>query len=220
MSHISVIIPVFNQEKYIGRCLRSILNQSIERELFEVIVINDGSTDSTIKILKNFENEVIIINNEKNIGLPASVNKGIKSAKGSFIVRLDSDDYVNTNFLLFLREFALQNTDYDAVATDYYVVDDNENIISRENCISNPIACGILFKIEHLISINLYDETFAAREEEDLRIRFQNKYNINRLAIPLYRYRKHETNLTNNKDKMDYFEIKLKKKFQSVKNNE
>ena len=101
MSHISVIIPVFNQEKYIGRCLRSILNQSIKRNLFEVIVINDGSTDSTIKILKNFENEVVIINNEKNIGLPASVNKGIKSAKGSFIVRLDSDDYVNANFLLF-----------------------------------------------------------------------------------------------------------------------
>ena len=163
-------------------------------------------------MLLNFKNEINLINNDQNLGLPISLNKGIIKSKGSLVVRLDSDDYVNTNFLLFLREFILLNPDYDSVASDYYIVDDKEQILSRENCIENPIACGIIFKIEHLISLKLYDEEFLAREEEDLMIRFLQKYNVNRLALPLYRYRKHDNNLTKNAKKMKYFKEKLKSK--------
>ena len=216
MSKISVIIPVYNQEKYIGRCLRSIISQSLDKSLYEIIVINDGSNDKTNDVLLNFKNEINLINNDQNLGLPRSLNKGIIKSKGSLVVRLDSDDYVNTNFLLFLREFILLNPDYDSVASDYYIVNDKEQILSRENCIENPIACGIIFKIEHLISLNLYDEEFLAREEEDLMIRFLQKYNVNRLALPLYRYRKHDNNLTKNEKKMKYFKEKLKSKHQKT----
>ncbi len=216
MSKISVIIPVYNQEKYIGRCLRSIISQSLDKSLYEIIVINDGSNDKTNDVLLNFKNEINLINNDQNLGLPRSLNKGIIKSKGSLVVRLDSDDYVNTNFLLFLREFILLNPDYDSVASDYYIVNDKEQILSRENCIENPIACGIIFKIEHLISLNLYDEEFLAREEEDLMIRFLQKYNVNRLALPLYRYRKHDNNLTKNAKKMKYFKEKLKSKHQKT----
>jgi len=212
MSKISVIIPVYNQEQYIGRCLRSIINQSLDKSYYEIIVINDGSNDKTKDVLLNYENEINLITNDKNLGLPRSLNEGIKKSKGSLIVRLDSDDYVNANFLLFLREFIMLNPDYDSVATDYYIVDDKEQILSRENCIENPIACGIIFKIEHLISLNLYDEEFLVREEEDLMIRFLKKYNVNRLALPLYRYRKHDNNLTKNAEKMNFFKDKLKSK--------
>ncbi len=215
---ISVIIPVFNQEKFIGRCLRSILQQNLDKSLYEVIVIDDGSSDNTSKILKNFKDDINIIINKNNIGLPASLNKAIRTAKGSFIVRLDSDDYVNSNFLLFLREFAIQNPNYDAIASDYYIVNDSEEILSRENSILNPIACGILFKIEHLININLYDEEFSAREEEDLMIRFLKSYNISRLPLPLYRYRKHDNNLTKNKEKMSFFRKKLIEKHSKLEN--
>ena len=216
MSKISVIIPVYNQEKYIGRCLRSIINQSLDKSLYEIIVINDGSNDKTNDVLLNFKNEINLINNDQNLGLPRSLNKGIIKSKGSLVVRLDSDDYVNTNFLLFLREFILLNPDYDSVASDYYIVNGKEQILSRENCIENPIACGIIFKIEHLISLNLYDEEFLAREEEDLMIRFLQKYNVIRLALPLYRYRKHDNNLTKNAKKMKYFKEKLKSKHQKT----
>ena len=216
MSKISVIIPVYNQEKYIGRCLRSIISQSLDKSLYEIFVINDGSNDKTNDVLLNFKNEINLINNDQNLGLPRSLNKGIIKSKGSLVVRLDSDDYVNTNFLLFLREFILLNPDYDSVASDYYIVNDKEQILSRENCIENPIACGIIFKIEHLISLNLYDEEFLAREEEDLMIRFLQKYNVNRLALPLYRYRKHDNNLTKNAKKMKYFKEKLKSKHQKT----
>ena len=66
---ISVIIPTFNREKYIGRCIRSLLTQSIGLTNFEMIVIDDGSTDDTTKVLSAFKNDIKIIQNKKNLGL-------------------------------------------------------------------------------------------------------------------------------------------------------
>ena len=173
---ISVIIPVYNQEKYIGRCLRSILSQTIDKNLYEIIVINDGSTDLTSFAIDQFlspdNNSIKVFNNHKNMGLPSSVNKGILKSLGDYIVRVDSDDYVNSRFLDFLYTYSISNNS-DAVACDYMHVDKNENVISRENCFKNPIACGILFKKKALISIGLYDEDFACYEEQELRIRFE-----------------------------------------------
>ena len=63
---ISVIVPVYNQEKYIGRCLRSLLDQSLTRTSYEIIVINDGSTDKTIYALELFKEEIRVLHNKKN----------------------------------------------------------------------------------------------------------------------------------------------------------
>ena len=190
MYKVSVIIPCFNHEKFIGRCLRSILDQSINKRDYEVIVIDDGSTDSSLKIIKSFGKDIKILKNKNNIGLPFSLNLGIKSSKSKYFVRLDSDDYVNKNFLLFLLEFIERNKDTtDAVSCDYLVVNDSEKIIKRENCIKKPIACGIIFKTSHLISLGLYNEKFLINEEVELRKRYEKKYKISRLELPLYRYR-------------------------------
>ena len=91
-STVSVIIPVFNQELYIGRCLRSLFDQSLEKDKYEIIVIDDGSKDKTKQILKSFGNQIKILTNNTNRGLPYSLNKGIKAAQGSCIGRVDSDD--------------------------------------------------------------------------------------------------------------------------------
>ena len=128
--HISVIVPVFNQEKFIRRCLRSILDQDFD-EKFEIILVDDGSTDKTSKAVNLFRDEIKIIKNKKNIGLPASLNKAIKLAKAPYIIRVDSDDYVNSNYLRILYLFLILNNNFDAVACDYYLVDDKENIIER-----------------------------------------------------------------------------------------
>ena len=108
-------------------------------------MVNDGSTDSTLKIINAFKEDIKIINNEKNMGLPYSLNIGIKNSKGKYIVRVDSDDYVNSEFLKTLYLFVSLNSDYDAAACDYYLVDDEENIIKRVNCDEQPIGCGIIF---------------------------------------------------------------------------
>tara|TARA_B100001769_G_C21985563_1_gene529771 strand:+ start:341 stop:940 length:600 start_codon:yes stop_codon:yes gene_type:complete len=193
---ISIIVPVYNREKYVGRCLRSLLSQSMGRENYEIIVVDDGSTDSTMKILKAFEDEIKILKNDKNIGLPASLNLGIKNAKGKYIVRVDSDDYVNVEFLKILYLFIHLNENIDASACDYYLVNDDEKVIKKVNCDQNPIGCGIMFEAQHLISIGLYNENFLLNEEKELRERFVKKYKITRIPLPLYRYRQHDNNMT------------------------
>lgn len=200
---VSVIVPVFNHEKYIGRCIRSLMAQDYPREDFEIIVIDDGSTDRTPYALELFHEEITLIRNEKNLGLPASLNRGIHASGAPFIVRVDSDDYVNAYFLRFLSMFLSNNCHMDAVACDYLTVDDREEVLMRGNCLEEPIACGIMFRAEQLIDIGLYDENFLLHEERDLRFRFLQKYAIHRIELPLYRYRRHENNITNNAEAMD-----------------
>ena len=198
---ISVIVPVYNREKFIGRCLRSLLSQSIGTDSFEIVLVDDGSTDSTKKIYEAFSDEIKIIKHKKNLGLPTALNTGIKNVKGRFLVRVDSDDYVNSEFLQILFLFISENPNYDAVSCDYLLVDDKEQTIKRYDCLKDPIGCGIMFKTDHLIEIGLYNEKFLLHEEKELRLRFEKKYSINRVPLPLYRYRKHASNMTNNKKK-------------------
>ena len=78
----------------------------------------------------------------------------------------------------------------------------------------DPIGCGIIFQTRHLFEIGLYDEEFQLNEERDLRHRFEEKYIIHRLELPLYRYRRHEKNITNDRKALDYHNKKLKEKHQ------
>ena len=196
---ISVIIPVYNHDKFIGRSLRSILDQSLDKSRYEVIVINDSSTDNSKEIISKYSNKITLIENPKNKGLPFSLNVGIKKARGKYMVRLDSDDYVNKKYLEILYEFLNWNSEFDAVSCDYLIVDNEEKVLKRESGESEPIGCGIMFKTNHLIEIGLYNEKFLLHEEKELRKRFEKKYSINRVSLPLYRYRKHASNMTNNK---------------------
>ena len=209
---ISVIIPSFNSQAYIGRCLRSLIKQSLHEDMFEILVINDGSLDQSNIILKSYGDSIKVINNKTNIGLPASLNKAIKKSKGKYIVRVDSDDYVNDNFLLFLQSYLDFNPHTHAVACDYYLVNDYEELIKRCNTADDPIACGIMFRKNSFLDIGLYDEEFRGHEDLEFRIRFLAKYEIAQLKIPLYRYRRHENNMTNDKEHMDSFLENIKKK--------
>lgn len=209
---ISVIITAHNEERFIGRCLRSIINQTLWTLDYEVIVVNDASTDKTDYALELFGDSVIVINNETNLGLPASINRGVKFASGHYIVRLDADDYVNVNYLNFLSFFLDSNEEYDAVACDYILVDDSEKVLERCDASQKPIGCGIMFKREHLLDLGLYDESFRVHEDKDLRLRFEKAYKVGHLNLPLYRYRKHAKNMTNNTDLMTQHESRLNRK--------
>ena len=209
---ISVLITAYNVEKYIGRALRSVLSQSMDRNSFEIIVVNDCSTDRTRFALEVFEDEIRSLHNETRLGLPRSLNRGIRRVKGQFIVRVDGDDYIHRDFLKILELHLRLNAEIDAAACDYFLVDDDEHILARKDCMADPIACGIMFRIEQLIDIGLYDEDFLCREDEDLRLRFLKKYQIERVKLPLYRYRKHENNMTNDAERMEFFQGMLNQK--------
>lgn len=197
MPTVSLIIAVRNQEKYIGRCIRSILNQSYPREDFEVIVVNDASTDRTRYALELFGNDIRRIDNAEQKGLPGSLNIGIRAARGRFVVRIDGDDYVHTEYLNVLSMHLALNTWMDAVACDYHLVADDESVIERRDCAQYPIGCGIMFRIDQLVELGLYDEQFLLHEDRDLRIRFLERHQIHRVSLPLYRYRRHGENMTN-----------------------
>ena len=211
---ISVIVAAYNAQEYIGRCLRSLLNQTFSKYKYEIIVVNDASNDNTDYALSLFQNPrdklIKVIKNKKNLGLPASLNKGINFSQGNFIVRVDSDDYVNSNFLAALWLYLDIYKDISAVACDYILIDKFEKTLEVVSSKDNPIACGIMFRKDKLIDIGLYNKSFKFNEEKELMLRFKKKYQLHNLNLPLYRYRKHENNMTNNLSEMEKYENLLK----------
>jgi glycosyltransferase involved in cell wall biosynthesis len=204
MTAVSVIVAAHNEERFIGRCIRSLLAQRFPRDKFEIVVVNDGSTDRTPMILASFGADIRVLTNETNIGLPASINRAIHTIHSKYLVRVDADDYVNESFLDVLYMFLAENPDLDAVACDYLLVDDREDVLGRRNCMDEPIACGIMFRTDQLLDVGLYDETFLLHEDRDLRVRFLEKHTIDRVPLPLYRYRRHADNITNDTAAMEH----------------
>lgn len=199
---VSVIVPVYNQEQFLGRCLRSLMAQDFPREAYEVVVIDDGSSDGTGHVLDLYRENIRTLRNSVNAGLPTALNMGIRSSSSQFTVRVDSDDYVHAEFIRVLYTFLEQNRYMDAVACDYFLVDDSETVLERRNCDNYPIACGIMFRTDQLIDLGLYDEEFLLNEERDLRLRFMKRHSIHRIEAPLYRYRLHDGNMTNDVEAM------------------
>ena len=208
---VSIIVPAFNVERFIGRALRSVIGQSYV-DGYEVIVVDDCSTDRTAFALDLFKGEITLLRNEAKCGLPSSLNRAIRAARGKYIVRVDADDYVAHDYLYILLRFLEANTHMDAIACDYYVVDDSENVLERMNCMERPIGCGIMFRSDHLIDIGLYDDALLMHEDRDLRVRFLEKYVISRVELPLYRYRRHTDNMTNDRSAWETYEQKLRDK--------
>ncbi|MBR1735150.1 MAG: glycosyltransferase family 2 protein [Alphaproteobacteria bacterium] len=113
MINISVIVPIYNSEKYLKRCLHTLVNQTL-RDI-EIICVNDGSTDKSAEILNEYvqaDKRIIVINNE-NLGISASRNAGLKVAQGEYIGFVDSDDWIDMDFFEQLYKAAKQ---YDADA--------------------------------------------------------------------------------------------------------
>lgn len=135
---ISVIVPIFKVEKFIERCAESLFNQTFDD--FEVIFVDDASPDSSIKVLESviakypaFHNRVKIMRHEKNKGLPAARNSGLKVATGDYIYHLDSDDYIEQDMLEEMVN-AAQYCDADIVYCDFFLSTEyHERFISQPN---------------------------------------------------------------------------------------
>jgi glycosyltransferase involved in cell wall biosynthesis len=196
----SIIITCYNREKFISKSIRSALNQiNINREMLEVIVVDDFSTDSSVEKIEEFIPLIKLIQNKKNFGVAASRNKGIKISKGKYILMLDSDDYISNNYLEIVSFYLDNNYYWDAVACDYLKVDKKGKVIKRFNFRKKPIACGILFRREKIFEIGLYNKTLRLNEEKELRKKFfKKKFKMGYVELPLYRYVMHEDNITKN----------------------
>ncbi len=129
---VSLIIPVYNVQNYLYNCLKSAVNQTLKD--IEIIIINDGSTDLSIDIIKNFIkcDERIIFINQQNQGLSHARNVGIKKAKGEYIAFLDSDDTIDITFLEKMYNNA-KETNSDVVMCNYVRVIDKSNKVYSIN---------------------------------------------------------------------------------------
>lgn len=118
----SIIVPVYNTEKYLERCFDSILNQTYKN--YEVIVVNDGSTDDSLKLIKKYKDFKCI--NQKNQGLSVARNNGIKESAGDYLIFLDSDDYIGDKLLEILSK---KINDEDIIRYQLATFDENKNIV-------------------------------------------------------------------------------------------
>lgn len=217
---LSIVITNYNYGRFLERCVRSCHDQkNIELRDIECVIVDDKSSDNSRQIIqdiiKNYPKlDLKVIFNEKNSGLPFSRNVGIKKSKHRYVTFLDADDYLHENFSFMTTSFMKMNPSCACVAADYVTVDSDEKHIERKYHPEEPIACGIVFKKQLFYDIGLYDESFLMCEEEELmhRIKTKNNNSVKYLEMPLYRYRKHESNITNNKKEHLKYKEKLKEK--------
>jgi glycosyltransferase involved in cell wall biosynthesis len=199
---ISVIVVNYNYAKLIRRCIRSLLNQDLDKSHYEIIVVDDASTDDSIEALNTFimAGEIKLIRNKENLGIGASAQIGVANSRGKYFVRVDSDDYVQPAFLYMLYNFLKFNPKYVGVSCDYFLTDNEERIISSESFRENGIACGLMFRTSYLEIIGSYNARKKVFEDKDLFKRID--YNkIYHLPVPLYNYVKHGNSTTDKSKK-------------------
>lgn len=148
---LSIIVPVYNVENYLARCLDSLLMQDIPQSEYEIIVVNDGSTDKSLAIAEEYrlKHASICLISQKNSGLGAARNTGIKASKGQYMMFVDSDDYLEPDSLKdLLTKFETEKL--DALRFNYENKDENYNIIPKKH--------NALFNV-------FYDEKIVSGEE-------------------------------------------------------
>ena len=121
---VSVIVPVYNVEKYLSRCIDSILNQTLKN--IEIILIDDGSIDESLSICREYEqhNDNIMVFHQENMGLTAVRRKGLSLAKGEYTIFVDSDDYILENTCEEMYTYCKENN-LKLLIADYFLIKDN-----------------------------------------------------------------------------------------------
>lgn len=192
---ITVFIATYNQCEFLENAILSALNQKYPKDKFEVLVIDDGSTDTTQDVLSKYEGKIRIIHQE-HIGLPDTCNHGIMEAEGQYFIRLDSDDIFHPKIIFYLSSAFDTYPEIVAAYSDrILLLTDREEIVSvPENDLYSLIACGVMMRTEKLRALSGYRKTFW--EEYDLFLRLSKFGAFKHVAKPLYYYRRHAYNMT------------------------
>lgn len=207
---ISVIMPVYNAEKWLRFSIESILNQTYID--FEFIIIDDGSTDNSKKILQSYsaaDKRIVEVCNSNNIKLIASLNKGIDLAQGEYIARMDADDVSHIQRFERQMNYLKANPEIDFVSTGIQEINDNEKFgrIYKKEFLSpvenrflllfiNTIAHGSIMCKKKVLKGNKFDHVALHCEDYDLWCRLSVKYNMVNMGEILYYHRNHTGNIS------------------------
>lgn len=174
---ISVVVPLYNYRKYIGYCIQSILKQTYKD--FELIVVDDCSTDESYKVAKKFKEDkrVKVIKLDKNYGYSKAKNEGIVISKGKYIVTLDADDMM-TKDSLEIRLKAIEKRGVDFVYADAYFVKNkitlkdcyasNKHKINKSIDLYNIHAQSVMINRSVHVKYGLYDESLRSRSDREM----------------------------------------------------
>lgn len=220
---ISVVMSVFNDEKFIVESIKSILNQTFKD--FEFIIINDCSTDKTLEIIKFYQakdDRIVLINNKKNLGLTKNLNEWLKIAKGKYIARMDGDDISFPNRLEIEYKYLEKNREIFLVGGGAKIIDENWNYkndynpicniskilkrLEKSNCIYHP---SIMFKNEGYF----YRDKFSYSQDYDFYLLLLTEWKkIINIPNKLIKYRINSNSISWSKNsKQRLFKEKIKK---------
>ncbi|MFH2141736.1 MAG: glycosyltransferase [Bacteroidota bacterium] len=210
---VSVIIPVYNGEKYISETIQSVISQTYTD--WELIVVNDGSTDNTLKIVEQYcqKDKRIKLIDKINEGVSVARNTGYLSSKGDFLAFLDADDKWHEKNLSKKIEFLKTNSEIGLIHADMQFIDESSNI--KRECYSGkegnilkslllwdgtniPSPSSILVRREVIQIVGLFDTDLSTAADQEFFFRVASKYKIARIPRVLGFYRFHSTNMHKN----------------------
>jgi len=193
----SIIITNYNYENYIERAVNSAISQAYDLNLMEVIVVDDGSTDKSLELLKKHSKHINLIHQEHK-GLSSAINIAIKNSKGKYIMRLDADDVLDDKALYETVPLLDKNNQIGYVYFDYAIVyekSDKQVRISLEDFnLFKMVGTNILIRKECFEKIGYYEDMYF--EEYDLYFRLFKKYKGLYVNKSLFKYYKHGKSLT------------------------
>jgi glycosyltransferase involved in cell wall biosynthesis len=219
---VSILLPVYNVSAYLGEAIRSILQQSFTD--FELIILNDGSTDQTESVALSFSDQRIrYVKNEHNSGLIYTLNKGIDLATAEWIARMDGDDIADHQRIEKQWQYIQANPGIEVVATRVRLIDEHgepngrwkedESVITpkqirsflpKNNCIAHP---SIMISRE-LIKKYRYDKRQLHTEDYDLWLRLSaDRVGIDKIDEPLLNHRIHTSSVTRKDQENVFFKL-------------
>lgn len=207
--YLSVVLSTYNNEKYIAEAIRSILNQTYP--YFEFIIVNDGSTDKTLDIIKSFDDPRIVLIDKQNSGLIDSLNIGVRNAKYDWIARMDGDDISEVD--RFEKQIPFLKEDVAVVGAQCNLINEKGAIIGHTHYPTLPSLVRLFVKIAFILpiahpvcifnkqkwnSVGGYDPNMYLGEDADLWMKMLSTGKFVVLKDRLLRYRKYDGNISQN----------------------
>jgi len=234
MPTVSVVIPTYNRAHLVGRAIKSVLNQTYQK--FEIIIVDDGSTDKTEEIIKTFKDErVRYIRNEKNKGASAARNIGIKVARGEYIAFQDSDDeWLPEKLEKQMKVFEITPEKVGVVYTGFWRVKNNKKIYTPSNKITKKegyihkeiirnnfvTTQAVIIKKKCFKKVGMFDERLPRLQDWELWIRISKFYEFKCVDEPLVISYHTPNCISENKDAhIKAFELILEKHFLEIRRN-
>lgn len=198
---VSIIITCYNLENYISRAIHSCLDQTLDEEKYEIIVVDDCSTDNSWNIIQNFGSlggRIKSIKHEKNKGVGPTTNTALNIASGEYVIKVDGDDFINKNMIFLMSELLDNNEDLGFIYGDHTIVNNRNERTYSINTLDKLLdnGAGVMFRKKYIDILGGYSDEYKTRDDYYMISRYIKNFNGYHLRLPYYRYYQREGSLS------------------------